>query len=166
AGVTQVVPIAGRGSVPPGTKAIYATLSVSNPALAGAATVFPCDRSRLTLPLMTFARDEDVVNAAVVGLDAAGAVCVRTDAAADFALDVYGFAGATAPLRAISPHRVLDTRTGARAAELRRPNPGALAGARRSIEVAVAGNGPIPAGAAAVFLNITAIGRGSGSVTV
>ncbi len=67
----------------------------------------------------------------------------------------------TSPL----PARFLDTRAGAKTTDGQYAGKGAVEGGQ-AIEVQIAGRGTVPADAEAVTLNVTAIGEGSGFVTV
>jgi hypothetical protein len=141
-GAGAVVEVALGGRVPAGTVAVAVNVTATQTAAAGFLSAWPCgaplpDTSSVNHPS---ARDRAAM--AVVPLPADGRLCVRTDAAAHVLVDLQGAFVPTGqggrrltPLA--SPSRLADTRTSGRTPLLRVP---------------------VPAGADAVALNLTAVG--------
>ncbi len=155
AGGTVQVPVAGRGGVPVGAKAVVANVTVvGGPAGGGFVTVFPCG----TLPgtsSVNYSGADAVANEVIVKLSAAGSICVYAHTAVNVIVDVVGYVPAMSDYVALTPARLVDTR----------PTPVAAGG---TLEVAVAGRGGVPVGAKAVVANVTVVGgpAGGGFVTV
>jgi hypothetical protein len=100
---------------------------------------------------LNFDAGEVVPNGASVPLDATGGLCVFSPVSTDLIVDVNGFysASATGRFAAVTPTRLMDTRSGL-GAPTRLP-----AGSTTTMQVAgVAG---IPVGASAVMLNVTSV---------
>jgi hypothetical protein len=90
-GVVQV-PIAGRGAVPVGAKAVVANVTLVGAAAPGFATVFPCGTVPGTSSVNYLAAgNEAVANELIVKLSPAGSICVFTSAATNVLVDVAGY---------------------------------------------------------------------------
>ena len=97
-------------------------------------------------------------NAATIPLDATGGLCVYANVGTDLVIDVNGHYGSTGDSRftPITPVRLLDTRES-----------DARLGDGETVELQVGGVGGIPAGVAAVTLNVTSVDPSlAGYVTV
>lgn len=153
------VQIGGRGSVPADAVGVAANLTVITPDGPGFATLYACADGVPKASHLNYLPGEVVANNVVVPLDAGGAVCVYTKAGADFVLDVNGYVPADSPLVGIEPTRYADTRTDGTAETF---DDGfeatGLIPAEGVLEVQVGGRGLVPAGAQAVFVNVTAVG--------
>ena len=90
-GVVQV-PVAGRGGVPVGAKAVVANVTLVGAAGPGYATVFPCGAVPATSSVNYLgATNEAVANEVIVKLSAAGSICVFTSSSANVLVDVAGY---------------------------------------------------------------------------
>jgi len=144
-GIVQV-PVAGRGGVPVGAKAVVANVTLLGAAAPGFATVFPCGTVPDTSSVNYLAvGNEAVANEVIVKLSPAGSICVYTSAAANVLVDVAGYVPASSDFVSLTPVRLADTR----------PTPVAAGGV---VEVPVAGRGGVPVGAKAVVANVTLVG--------
>ena len=143
-GVVQV-PVAGRGAVPVGAKAVVANVTLVGAAAPGFATVFPCGTVPATSSVNYLAAWHAVANELIVKLSPAGSICVFTSAAANVLVDVAGYVPASSDFVSLTPVRLADTR----------PTPVA---AGQVLQVPVAGRGGVPAGAKAVVANVTLVG--------
>jgi hypothetical protein len=146
--VSREVQIGGRGGVPSNARAAVVTVTLS-PSASGWAVVFGCGALPNSSNL-NFTANTTVTSTMLVPLSASGTVCVNSVAAAQFKLDVSGFVPASSSISVNAPSRLFDSRVGAPLE----------AGTVKS--VAVLGNGGLPASAAGVFLNLTAVTPASG----
>ena len=151
-GVVQV-PIAGRGAVPVGAKAVVANVTVVGSVAPGFVTVFPCG----TLPVtasVNYAAGEAVGNEVIAKLSPVGSICVYAHSAVNVVVDVAGYVPASSEYEALTPARLIDTR----------PTPVAAGG---FIEIPVVDRVGVPVGAKAVVANVTVVGSvAPGFVTV
>ena len=111
AGTITKVQVAGRGGVAAGASAAVLNFTAAGPQAAGHLTVYPCGERRPEASTLNFAAGQTVANSTVVGLGDDGAVCVYSLAATEVVVDVTGWYPANSDFRAVSPHRLLDTRT-------------------------------------------------------
>ena len=136
----------GGGQVPADASAVLLNLTVTDPADAGYVRAYPCGDEADTSNV-NYVAGQTVANLAAVKLAAGGDVCFRTFAPTQLVVDLAGWYGpsATQGLVTADPQRLFDTRATPGFARL---TPGA--------ELAVPLAGAVPAGAAAVVLNLTA----------
>jgi hypothetical protein len=145
------VRVAGLGGVPADAVAVALNVTVTNPASAGFATVFPCGESPPDTSSLNYVTDVDVPNAVIARVGTDGAVCVATYAITDVIVDVSGYFPAGSPLKPIlSPERILDTRSGIGA-------PTGRIAAGSTLEFAVGGVRRTPSNASAAVINVTAV---------
>ncbi len=160
-GVLKRVQVTGRHGVPAGANAVSANFTIVNPKATGFLTVWNCAADRPTVSTVNFAANEVAPNAASVPLDTTGGVCVFSSADADLLIDVNGFYAASGSARftPVVPVRLMDTREGL-------GTPGRLV-AGQTVELQIGGTGQIPAGIAAITLNVTSTSAAAtGYVTV
>ena len=102
------------GGIPVGATAAIVNLTVAQGTTAGHLTAFPADASAPATSNLNFAAGQTVANLAVVPLDANGAMRLRSAGTTHAVVDVIGWFqdGIGAGYVALSPTRVLDTRTG------------------------------------------------------
>ena len=151
-GVIQV-PVAGRGAVPVGAKAVVANVTVVGAVTPGFVTVFPCGTWPGTSSV-NYLAGEAVANEVIAKLSPVGSICVYAHSAVNVIVDVAGYVPASSDFVTLTPARFTDTR----------PNPVAAA---TSLEVPIAGLGGVPADAKAVVANVTVVGAVTpGFVTV
>lgn len=161
------VDVANRGGVPADAAAVFLNVTAVNPAAAGYLTVYPCGTTRPTASNVNYVTGEVVPNAVIAKIGTGGKVCIYTKAATDLVVDVTGFVPAGGALAALSPARLLDTRTGAQFVTVDNQHQGGGPIAADGVyELTVAGRGGATA-PAAVFLNVTAVNpAAAGYITV
>ena len=107
-GVARTVQIGGAGGVPAGATGVMVTVSLTGPAAAGVATVYPCASGASATTAVTVLPHHGAANAVLVGLDTAGRMCIRSTVSAQVTLDLSAYT--TTALVALRPVRVVDTR--------------------------------------------------------
>ncbi len=143
-GRTLPVQVTGVLGVPADAAAVALNVTVTDPKYAGYVTVAPCGATAGTSNL-NYEWDTTVANHVVVKPGAGGQVCVSTYADAHMLVDLTGWIPATGGgFTGITPTRAFDSRASAALA------PGG------TVTVTLAGAG-VPADAAAVVLNVTAV---------
>ncbi|MFS0703777.1 Ig-like domain repeat protein [Cellulomonas sp. 179-A 9B4 NHS] len=152
----HTVQVAGRGGVPDDARAVLLNATTTGVTAPGNLRVFPGDEVPST-SVVNYVPGKDKANTTLVEL-VDGTVSFWSDSSgsAHVLLDVLGYTTADSVLTpASTPTRVLDTRAGSRVGALDGPLP-----ARSPRSIPLAGTGPVPADAAAVVLNVTAVGPG------
>jgi len=150
-GVPFVLKVTGTGGVPTsGVAAVALNVTVTqseNPTVGGGfVTVYPCDMPRPDASNLNFVTGQTVANSVIAPVSANGEVCFYVYGTAHLLVDVSGYLEAGSGFEALTPARILNTRTGAKV--------GNAAGA--AFVLKVAGVGGVPAtGARAVVLNVT-----------
>ena len=81
--------VSGRGSVPDGSTAVVLNLTVTEPAQAGFATVYPCDSIPSTSNV-NFVAGQTVANTVIAKMSPTGTVCVFVSTATHLVADVNG----------------------------------------------------------------------------
>ena len=108
--VTELL-VAGRGGVPVDASAVVLNVTVTEAVGPGFVTVWPCGVSRPTASNLNFGLGSTVPNAVVAKVGVGGRVCVFVSNATHLVVDVNGFFPAGAEFTALSPSRLLETRT-------------------------------------------------------
>lgn len=149
-GVTKRIQVTGWAGVPTGSTAVVANVTIVDPAGASYLTTWNCSPARPTSSTINFGAGDTTANAATIGLDAGGGMCVYSPVAANLVVDVSGAMTATATARfsPLTPQRVMDTRVGFGANRL---------DAGQTVELQVAGTAGVPADATAVTMNLTSV---------
>ncbi len=149
------VDVAGQAGVPADAAAVLVNVTVAEVATIGNLRVFPGGQPVPGTSVINYAPGRDKANATIVALGPDGTISFWSDTAgtAQVILDVVGYVQAGSAYTGITPQRILDTRPGTRTG----PITGPLA-PRQVHSMPVRGTGPVPAGATAVVLNVTAIG--------
>ena len=150
------VTLTGRGGVPAGATAVLLELSTTGGTAAGDLAVRRPDQPVAPGSSLNFAAGAWVTNLVLAPLDAAGRTVIHNGSAAPVRITgdatAYLLAPGTAPpagtIVPVAPRRAIDTRTGP-------GGPALAAGATRTLSRTQAG---VPAGAAAVLVNITVTG--------
>ena len=157
----HTVQVSGRAGVPDDATAVLLNVTVTGATTGGNLRVYPADQPLPNSSVVNFAPGRDKANGTVVALPPSGRVAVWSDSPVgtgtspvQVVLDVVGYVHGDTAYRGVSPTRVVDTRPGTAHVG---PLSGALP-ARQVRTVPLAGVGPVPAGATAVVLNVTAIG--------
>jgi hypothetical protein len=145
AGSVTEFEVTGHGGVPANAGAVVLNLTVTGPIDAGYITVFPCGSERPLASNINFVAGETVPKAVTAAIGDHGRVCVFTSAATHLVVDINGAFSldGLGRLQGLAPHRLLDTRDGAKPA----------AGAVHVLTIG--GQGSIPANTMAVVLNVT-----------
>jgi hypothetical protein len=147
------LPVAGPasgGAVPAGAVAVAMNVTAVEPSAGGYLTVWPAGRTRPTASNVNMVAGQTVPNLVVSGVGADGSISVFNAAGStDVLVDVLGWFEAGGGFTAVTPARVLDTRTGWCGMTL-------APGESRSL--AVAGHLGVPgAGAGGVLLTVTVV---------
>ena len=162
-GETVTLQVAGRGPVPAsGAGAVVLSVTATGGTVGGFVTVFPTGVTRPTASNVNYAKGQTVPNLTVVRLGTGGKVSLYNGSSGTVQLiaDVSGFyragtAGAPGSYAAVTPARVVDTRTGLGGTHQAVPAQGELT-------FPVSGHAGVPAtGVSAVMLNLTATQPGA-----
>ena len=150
------MPVLGVSGIPlTGVTAVSLNLTAVGPTAEGYMTVWPCGSSQPGTSNVNFVKDQIVPNAVIAPVDSTGKVCIASSVASHVIVDVNGWFGTTSGLKAVTPTRVFDTRSGAGGVPAAKV--GALDGSGSALEVSVLSAIGQSAGAvAAVSLNVTA----------
>ncbi len=148
AGETGVLRLDSLADEPVG--AVTLNVTAVDPKAAGYLTVFPCDAAPPLASSVNFGAAQTVANAVTVAVSADERLCVSAYAETDLVIDVTGWFGRAAMtsgnrMAPVPPTRLLDTRLNAPIA------------ARGTVAVPAAGRGGVPADAAGVIVNVTAV---------
>jgi subtilisin family serine protease len=158
------VDVTGRGGVPPaGVTAVVINITVTGPATSGHVTVYPAGGSVPVASNLNYSRGQTIANLVVTGVDGQGRIALVSSGGRPLVIgDVVGYYSDTlggSRSAAVTPFRLLDTRTGLGGTT------GRLPGAQ-AVSLQVAGRGGVPAGATAAVLNVTAVSPlGGGHLT-
>jgi hypothetical protein len=150
---TVKLTVAGHGGVPStGVSAVVMNLTVTKPTGNGYLTAWADGAARPTASNVNFTKGTTVANLAVIPVGANGKIDLFNFSGVSQVIgDVAGYIVAGTPtasgsLKAVAPSRIVDTR---------RKLGASAPGTNVAITVTVAGHGGVPAGAAAVVLNLT-----------
>jgi len=155
-GVHEVV-VAGRAGVPASAASVVLNVTAVDAGGAGFATVYPCGVERPLASNVNFTKGDTVPNSVIAKVGADGKVCVYSSQRIDAVVDVAGYfpdPEGFSPLG--EPRRVLDTRVGFATVDGVDAGSGVIDGDGVH-EVVVAGRAGVPATAASVVLNVTAV---------
>ena len=149
-GVVKRIQVTGWAGVPSGATAVVANVTAVGPAAASYLTAWNCAPDRPVVSTLNFGRAETTANAATIGLDVGGGLCVYSPVSTDLVIDVAGAMtpDATGRFSPLTPTRVMDTRVGFGAGRLE---------ADQTVELQIAGTAGVPAGATAVTMNLTSV---------
>lgn len=148
------VTVVGKGGVPKGAYAAVLNITVTGPASAGYLSVYPCGIQRPATSSLNFAAGQTIANMVVGELDAAGRICVFSTARTHVVVDVQGYFKEGTAFSAMTPERLVDTRT---------PRWGPALFGGETVALSVADGGEL----AAVSLNVTVTKASSaGYITV
>lgn len=161
-GEAWAMPVAGRTGVPVAAAAVLARVSVTSASRSSVLRIGPAGAAPATVMIDT-APGTSQTAVVILRLGSDGAVELRHDhGSMHVAIDVLGWltADATAGLVALTPSRLLDTRTGSGVAR------GALT-SRRTTSFAVTGRAGVAPGDSLVLLQVTATGAtGNGGLAL
>ncbi len=86
-------------------------IALTGAANAGFITTHPCGQPRPNAASINFRAGDTVANGVVAKVGSGGRVCLYSSATTDVVVDANGFAPAPSAYRAVTPARLLDTRT-------------------------------------------------------
>jgi uncharacterized delta-60 repeat protein len=160
-GTSLRLQVAGRGGVPvAGVSAVVLNLTITEPTGGTFLTVWPGDSPRPLASNLNVAAGQTLPNLVTVAVGADGAVAIYNHhGSAHLIADVAGWYGdgteaAGARYHAVTPSRLLDTRSGA----------GVAVGPNGQLDLQVTGRAGVPAsGVSAVVMNLTAISPTAGT---
>ena len=156
AGHDAAITVAGMDGVPSDAVAVALNVTAVNPAGAGNLRVYPDGASLPNASTVNYVPGQGTANFAVVQLPADGKIDVYSaGSASNVVIDVVGFYTSASGLHPQAPVRAIDTRYGTGTTA------GTLA-AGKTYGFTVTGADGVPIGAAAVLVNVTAIGPSSG----
>jgi hypothetical protein len=156
---TVTMAVVGRGGVPEtGVGAVALNVTVTDTTAASFITAFPTGEPRPTASNLNFTGNQTVPNLVVVKVGSAGQVSFYNHVGTtNMIVDVLGWFPTGNGYSAVSPARLLETRSGLPTVDGESAAVGAL-GARTTLSFRVAGRGGVPAsGAGSAILNITAV---------
>ena len=166
AGGQIVVQVAGRGGVPADATGVVMNVTAVQAEGVGFVTVHACEDPVPNVSALNYSAGVNTGNEVFAQLDADGRVCVFTSEAAHITADVVGFVGADSPVVTVVPSRVLDTRAAGDTVDDLFQGEGRT-GVESTTVLPVGGRAGVPADAAAVIVNVTAVGPSeTGFVTV
>jgi hypothetical protein len=148
--------VGGRAQVPLHPGAVVLNVTVVDARGAGFITVYACDQPRPNASQVNFATGATITNSVIVGVSAAGTVCIYTHAAVDLVVDVAGHHPTGASVVAVPPARVLETRSTATSVTV--DGESSAIGRRTAdtvTELRIGGRAGVPVGAGSVVLNVT-----------
>jgi len=161
--------VLGRGGLPAaGVTAVVLNVTVTNPTAPGFVTVWPGDASRPFASNLNFVPGATTPNLVIVKVGANGLVSLFNSAGqTDLIVDVTGYFGSTSTLTAMTPARLLDTRSTGTTIDGQYQAGGAYATFEQR-DLGIAGRAGIPAsGVGAAILNVTATApTSSGYLTI
>jgi cytochrome c556 len=155
--------IAGRGNVPLDAGAVALNVTAISPTANSFLTIFPKGAGQPNASNLNLAAGRTVPNMVIVPIGDDGSISIyNATGTTHLAVDVLAwFPDATTAFGGVLPARLLETRsgTGKETVDHLAGTEGIGArGANSTLELPVAGRGLVPADAAAVALNVTAIG--------
>ncbi len=141
------VKVAGTPGIPADATAVSASFTITEPIAGGFLTAYNCLGGLPAVSTLNYERQQTVSNQAIVPLDG-GDVCLFSLATAHIVIDINGYVApsGTQTFSPVQPKRLLDTRNGAML----------NAGVRMAVPM-TGGPSPVPAGATAVAINLTAV---------
>jgi hypothetical protein len=156
AGTSRRIQVTGRANVPADARGVIVNVIAVRPGESGFLTMYPCDQDVPSTSSLNYRRGQVVANSAILQLSGDGAICVFSSADVNVVIDVTSYIGGSRTLSTISPTRVVETREGLDTDDGRFAGLGEVV-AGVPLEVDIAGRGDVPAGAAAVAVNLTVV---------
>ncbi len=158
--------VAGRGGIPVGAAAIVLNVTATDTTQSGFLTIWPAGAARPTASNINFDASATIPNLVIAKLSADGDVALfNSRGNTDVIADALGWFPSTSGLTALSPARLLETRSGRSTVDNQYNGIGTLA-AKTELDLPVLNRGGVGSNAGAVVLNITATNSaGPGFVT-
>jgi hypothetical protein len=154
---TKNLHVAGRGGVPTtGAAAVVLNVSVTEPTAASFLTAYPHGETRPIASNLNYVAGQTIPNLVIVKLGSDGTVDLyNLTGTTHIIVDVEGWYPTGSSYTAVSPARLMDTRTGSPTIDGQQSG-GGPDGPNSTKNLHVAGRGGVPAtGAAAVVLNVS-----------
>jgi hypothetical protein len=163
--VTLKVTGIGTAKVPADAKAVFLNLTAVNSAGPGFVTVYPCGTTPPLASNVNTSGGQTQANLVAAKVSTSGTVCLFVSRATDLVVDLQGYEPGTSNYMPLVPERVLETRSSEGQVGFSGGTP--IGGQTVEVKVTGTGTSKIPATAASVLLNVTAVGAtGPGFVTV
>jgi hypothetical protein len=163
---TLELTVNGRGGVAADATAVVLNVTVTEPSIAGFATVYPCGEARPEASNLNFVAGQTVPNLVIARVGAGGKVCLYSLESTQLIADVTGYFEPASSLVSLNPARLLDTRAGKPTVDGQFQG-GGLVGRGGTVQLHVAGRGGVATDAGAVVLNVTVDAPvGPGFITV
>lgn len=156
AGSTTTVQVAGRGKVPVAQGGAILNVTAIQPEGAGFFTVYPCSPTRPLASSLNFAAGENLGNEIIAATSSTGTVCIYSSVKAHIAVDVVGYLPPDSAYGTLPPARLMDTRANGETIDTTAQRIGKRQ-AGTQFDLPVRGRAGVPADAASVIVNITAI---------
>ncbi len=160
-GVELQAPGGGAVAVPADARAVALNITGVGPVAPGWATVWPCASPRPETSNLNFATGDVVANSVIAPVGPDGTVCFYSSAGTDLLVDIAGWfpGGLGSTFVQMTPHRVVDTRTGigAPAVPVAPASPLRIRLGGATVPQPGGGSVTIPADASAVAINLTAL---------
>jgi extracellular elastinolytic metalloproteinase len=145
AGSSLKIPVADRSTVPASAGGVVVNVTAIGPEGTGYFTVHPCLSPVPVASSLNYTAGVNLGNEIVAELDSSGDLCIFTSARTHITADVVGYLPASSAYGAVTPDRLLDTRSSG----------GLDAGEQVSLQVG--GRSGVPSNAGSVIVNVTAI---------
>jgi len=141
------VKIAGTPGIPADATAVSASFTLTEPGSAGYLTAYNCPGGVPTVSTLNYEARQTVSNQAIVPLDR-GDICLFSLSTAHIVIDINGYVAPSAVqmFNPVQPKRLLDSRI-----------TGILNAGARMVVPMTGGQSPVPNGASAVAVNLTAV---------
>gem|GEM_PF-1705677 len=166
AGQVTRLRVTGRGGVPADAAAVVLNVAVTGSTSGGFVTAWPCGLARPLASSLNHAAGQTISNAVTVAVGDGGHVCLATFASSHLVVDVTGALRGAPGFVALTPARLLDTRSTGATVDGAFAGLGASAAGQVTV-LPVAGRGGVPADATAVVLNVAVTeAQAPGYVTV
>lgn len=146
--------VAGRAGVADDAATAVINVTVTDAAVAGFVTVFPCGSNAPLASNLNYVAGQTVANLAVAALGPGGRVCLLTSQAAHLVVDVAGYVPGWAAFEPLLPARLLETRSGLGTVDGRANDIGRRDAGSTTV-VVVDGRGGVRGPASAIVLNVT-----------
>jgi len=154
AGSVTTLQIGGRAGVPSNAAAVVLNVTITEPAAAGFATVYPCGTEPPTASNLNYTPGLTIPNLVVAKIGAGGAVCIFTQSATHLIADVLGYFPAATTFSPLVPARLSDSRPAASTIDGTFAGSGAIPLGTTTV-VRVLGRGGVPLNATTAVLNVT-----------
>jgi hypothetical protein len=164
-GETITMAVLGRAGVPEsGVGAVALNVTATDTTIASFVTAFPAGETRPTASNLNFTAGQTVPNLVVVKVGNAGQVSFYNHVGTtNLIVDVLGWFPTGSGYSAVTPARLLETRSGLATVDGESNGVGSL-GPGATVSFRVAGRGGVPvSGAGSAILNVTAVNPSAGS---